>query len=78
MNFKDMANQLLYSHYTDMEHGNDTETIDYRALISVLTDLTNRLEALEDGSGTVRGEAMTMARDAMIRYQDALEKLNDV
>jgi hypothetical protein len=47
MNFKDMANQLLYSNYTDMEYGNDTETIDYRALISVLTDLTNRIESLE-------------------------------
>ena len=47
MNSNDMANQLLYSNYTDMEYGNDTETIDYRALISVLTDLTNRIEALE-------------------------------
>ena len=47
MNSNDMANQLLYSNYTDMEYGNDTETIDYRSLISVLTDLTNRIEALE-------------------------------
>ena len=72
-----MANQLLYSHYTDMEYGNDSETIDYRALISVLTDLTNRIEALEDGSGTVRAETMAIAKDAIIRYKDALDKLND-
>ena len=47
MNRKDMANQLMYSQYTDMEYGNDTEAIDYQSLISVLADITNRLEALE-------------------------------
>ena len=53
MNYKDMANQLLYSQYTDMEYGNDTETIDYPSLISVLADITNRLEALEIERGMV-------------------------
>lgn len=77
MNTKDMANQLLYSNYTDMEYGNDTETIDYQALISVLTDITNRIEALEDTSGTVRDEVLEVARGAMIEYKEALEQLHD-
>ena len=77
MNTKDMTNQLLYSHYTDMEYGNDTETIDYRSLISVLTDLTNRIEALEDSSRTVRDEVLEVAKGAMIEYKEALEQLND-
>ena len=72
-----MANQLLYSNYTDMEYGNDTETIDYRALISVLTDITNRIEALEDTSGTVRDEVLEVAKGAIIDYKEALEKLHD-
>jgi hypothetical protein len=77
MNTKDMANQLLYSNYTDMEYGNDTETIDYQALISVLTDITNRIEALEDTSETVRDEVLEVAKGAIIDYKEALEQLND-
>jgi len=77
MNTKDMANQLLYSNYTDMEYGNDTETIDYRALISVLTDITNRIEALEDTSGTVRDEVLEVSKGAIIDYKETLEQLHD-
>lgn len=41
---EEMAFDLGYSKFIDMEYGNDSETIDYRALISVLTRLSNDIE----------------------------------
>ena len=41
---EEMAFDLGYSNYIDMEYGNDSETIDYRALISALTRLSNDIE----------------------------------
>ena len=41
---EEMAQNLYYGNYIDMEHGNDYESIDYRALISVLTRITNDIE----------------------------------
>lgn len=41
---EEMAFDLGYSKFIDMEYGNDSETIDYRALISVLTRLYNDIE----------------------------------
>ena len=42
----EIAQDLFYSKYIDMEYGNNSETIDYRALISVLTRLSNDIEEL--------------------------------
>ena len=43
-NFKQ---ELYYSYYEDMEDGRTTETIDYDALIGLLTELHDRIEQLE-------------------------------
>ena len=43
-NFKD---ELLYTYYEDMENGDDVESIDYRSLIHIITELCNRIEKLE-------------------------------
>jgi len=47
MTREEMAQDLFYSNYIDMECGNDAESIDYRALISVLTRLANDVEHLQ-------------------------------
>ena len=47
MTNRNIKQELLYSHYIDMENGNDTETIDYDSLISILTELVDRIEKLE-------------------------------
>jgi len=43
-NFKQ---ELYYSYYEDMEDGRTTETIDYAALIGIIAELCDRIEALE-------------------------------
>lgn len=43
-NFQD---ELLYTYYYDMENGDDIESIDYRSLIHIITELCNRIEQLE-------------------------------
>ena len=48
MTSRNIKQELLYSHYIDMENGNDTETIDYDSLICILTELVDRIEKLED------------------------------
>ena len=47
MTDRNLAKELLYSNYTDMENGDDEESIDYRSLIHILTELMNRIEKLE-------------------------------
>ena len=44
---RNLSKELLYSNYIDMNGGNDEETIDYRSLIHILTELMNRIEKLE-------------------------------
>ena len=44
---RNLSKELLYSNYIDMNEGNDEETIDYRSLIHILTELMNRIEQLE-------------------------------
>ena len=44
---RNLSKELLYSNYTDMENGNDEESIDYRSLIHLLTELMKRIEQLE-------------------------------
>ena len=47
MTERNFTHELCYSNYVDMEGGNDTETIDYRELILIITELCGRIETLE-------------------------------
>ena len=47
MTDRNFTEELLYTNYVDMENGNDTETIDYRELILIITELCDRMEQLE-------------------------------
>ncbi len=47
MNERNLTEELLYNNYVDMENGDDVESIDYRSLIHILTELMNRIEKLE-------------------------------
>jgi hypothetical protein len=47
MTERNFTHELCYSNYVDMENGNDTETIDYRELILIITELCGRIETLE-------------------------------
>ena len=42
-----LKQQLCYFTYSDMENGDDIESIDYRALIGLLDDLYDKIETLE-------------------------------
>lgn len=47
MTERNFKRELLYSYYEDMENGDDVESIDYRSLIHIITELHKRIEALE-------------------------------
>ncbi len=47
MNERDLTKELLYNNYVDMDNGDDVESIDYRSLIHIITELMNRVEKLE-------------------------------
>ena len=47
MTERNFTHELCYSNYIDQEYGNDTETIDYRELILIITELCDRMEKLE-------------------------------
>ena len=46
MTERNFTEELLYTNYVDMENGDDIETIDYRSLIHIITELMNRIEKL--------------------------------
>ena len=48
MTKRNFAKELLYTYYADMENGDDVESIDYRSLIHIITELCDRIEALEN------------------------------
>ena len=48
MTERNLTQELLYSNYIDMENGDDMESIDYRSLIHIITELMNRIEKLEE------------------------------
>ena len=48
MTDRNFTKELLYSYYTDMENGDDVESIDYRSLIHIITELCDRIEKLEE------------------------------
>jgi hypothetical protein len=47
MTERNFTYELGYSNYIDMENGDDTESIDYRSLIHIITELHKRIEKLE-------------------------------
>ena len=47
MTDRDLTKELLYNNYVDMDNGDDIESIDYRSLIHIITELMNRVEKLE-------------------------------
>jgi len=47
MTERNLKQQLCYFTYSDMENGDDIESIDYRALIGLLDDLYDKIETLE-------------------------------
>ena len=47
MTERNFTKELLYSYYADMENGDDVESIDYRSLIFIITELCGRIEQLE-------------------------------
>ncbi len=47
MTERNFTQELLYSYYNDMEGGDDIESIDYRSLIHIITELHRRIEKLE-------------------------------
>jgi hypothetical protein len=69
MTREEMAQDLLYGNYIDMEHGNDYESIDYRALISVLTKLSNRIEALEVRQGMLYNNVAEIMEEAAEEFK---------
>jgi hypothetical protein len=52
MTERNLTQELLYTNYIDMENGDDIESIDYRSLIHILTELMNRVEKLEKSQHT--------------------------
>jgi hypothetical protein len=47
MTERNLTEELLYTYYADMENGDDIESIDYRSLIHIITELMSRVEKLE-------------------------------
>jgi hypothetical protein len=47
MTDRNFTYELCYHQYIDMENGDDVESIDYRSLIHIITELMNRIEKLE-------------------------------
>jgi hypothetical protein len=47
MTERNFEQELIHDYYYDMENGNDTETICYPSLISIITELCDRIEKLE-------------------------------
>lgn len=47
MTERNLRCELLYSNYIAIENGDDKESIDYRSLIHILTELMSRVEKLE-------------------------------
>jgi len=47
MTERNFTKELLYTYYNDMEGGDDVESIDYRSLICIITELCGRIEKLE-------------------------------
>jgi len=57
MTERDITYELLYTNYIDMENGDDVESIDYRSLIHIITELMSRIEQLEKDNKLLKSYA---------------------
>ena len=57
MSERNFKQELFYSHYIDMENGQDTETIDNLALIELLQEMNERIEQLEKDNELLKSYA---------------------
>ena len=57
MTDRNFAKELLYTYYNDMENGDDIESIDYRSLIHIITELCDRIEQLEKDNELLKSYA---------------------
>jgi hypothetical protein len=57
MTERDITYELLYTNYIDMEKGDDVESIDYRSLIQIITELMSRVEKLEKDNQIIKSYA---------------------
>jgi hypothetical protein len=57
MTERNFTKELLYSYYADMENGDDVESIDYRSLIYIITELCDRIEQLEKDNELLKSYA---------------------
>ena len=60
MTERNLTKELLYTNYIDMENGDDVESIDYRSLIHILTELMNRIEKLEKWKDRAQSSAKSL------------------
>ena len=57
MTKRDLTYELLYTNYVDMENGDDAESIDYRSLIHIMTEMMTRIEQLEKDNELLKSYA---------------------
>jgi hypothetical protein len=57
MTKRNFTKELLYTYYADMESGDDIESIDYRSLIYIITELCDRIEQLEKDNELLKSYA---------------------
>ena len=57
MTKRNFEKELLYTYYEDMENGDDVESIDYRSLIHIITELCDRIEQLEKDNEILKSYA---------------------
>ena len=73
MTERNFTKELLYSYYADMENGDDVESIDYRSLIYIITELCGRIEQLEKVNA-----AMNAVEKLYEENGDALKRLAEI
>ena len=57
MTERNFTQELLYTNYVDMENGDDVESIDYRSLIHIMTEMMTRIEKLEKDNELLKSYA---------------------
>ena len=57
MTKRNFAQELCYTYYEDMEYGEEINSIDYRSLIQIITELCDRIEQLEKDNELLKSYA---------------------
>ena len=57
MTERNFEQELLYTNYVDMENGDDVESIDYRSLIHIMSEMMTRIEKLEKDNELLKSYA---------------------